>query len=56
MKKIVLMSILFATIAIPVRASNEPNARLALKKSLLYAFVFNVIYWLLLLFVYPRLD
>ena len=56
MKKIILISILLATIAIPTRMANEPNPRLALKKALLYSVLFNVVYWLLLLLVYPRLD
>ncbi len=55
-KKIVLISILLATILIPTRAANDPNPRQALKKALLYSVLFNVVYWLLLLFVYPRLD
>jgi hypothetical protein len=55
-KKLILISILLATIAIPTRAANDPNPRLALKKALLYSLVFNVVYWLLLLFVYPRLE
>jgi hypothetical protein len=54
MKKIILLSILVATIAIPTRAANESNARLALKKAIVNSLVFFVIYWLLLLFVYPR--
>jgi hypothetical protein len=55
-KKILLISILLATIAIPTRAASEPNPRVALKKALLYTALFNVVYWLLLLLVYPRLD
>lgn len=55
MKQAILMSILVATIAIPARAASEPNPRLALKKAVAYAFLFNVIYWMLLLVVYPRL-
>jgi hypothetical protein len=53
-KKIILISILLATIAIPVRAAGQPNARIGLKKALLYSLLFNVVYWLLLLFVYQR--
>jgi hypothetical protein len=55
-KKVLLISILLATIAIPTWAANEANPRLALKKALLYSVIFNVFYWLLLLFVYPRLP
>jgi len=55
-KKIILISILLATIAIPTRAANERNALLGLRKALLHSVVFNVVYWLLLLLVYLRID
>jgi hypothetical protein len=55
-KKIILISILLATIAIPTKVAGEPNPHLALRKALLYSVLFNVVYWLLLLVVYPHLD
>jgi hypothetical protein len=56
MRKILLLSILFATVAIPSRAANDPTPRLALKKAILYSFGFFVLYWLLLLYLFPHLS
>jgi hypothetical protein len=55
-KKLILMSILVATIAIPARVAGDREPRLALKKTLLYSLIFNIVYWLLLLFAYGRVD
>jgi hypothetical protein len=54
MKKLILMSIMMATIAIPIRLAGVPDARAALRRTIVYAVIFNVIYCLLLLFVYGR--
>jgi hypothetical protein len=56
MRKLLLISILVATIVIPMRAAAERNPRRALGKALAYTIAFNVVYWLLLLFLYPRLG
>lgn len=56
MRKLILMSILIATIAIPTRLAGQPDARMALKRTVLYAVIFNVIYWLLILFAYERFN
>jgi hypothetical protein len=55
-KKLLLQSVLFATILIPALASGQPNPRLALKRALFYWVIFNVVYAFLLVFVYGRLD
>jgi hypothetical protein len=55
-KKIILISILLATIALPTRAANDPSPRLGLKKALLHSVLFNIFYWLLLILVYLRLE
>jgi hypothetical protein len=55
MQKLILISILFANVWIPVRASREPNAMVGLKKTLLYMVVFNAVYLLLVMFAYPRM-
>jgi hypothetical protein len=55
MDKLILMSLLVATVALPVRASRQRNPRLALKRSLVYLFGFNFVYLFLILYVYPRL-
>jgi hypothetical protein len=55
-KKLILMSILVATIALPARLASHHEPRRALKKLILYTLIFNVAYWLLLIFVYGRLN
>jgi hypothetical protein len=54
MGKLILMSVLIATVAIPARLSREKNARKAFRKAMLYVVVFNFIYLLCLLFVVGR--
>lgn len=56
MKKIILISILLATIALPTRAANERSPHLGLRKALLHSVLFNIVYWLLLILVYLRLE
>jgi hypothetical protein len=56
MKKLVLMSILFATIWIPAVAAKDPNARRGMHRTLLYSVAFYVAYWLALMFVVSRLQ
>jgi hypothetical protein len=56
MKKLLLMSVLFATIGIPAVAAKDPNARRGLGKTVLYSVAFYVAYWLALMFVVGRLD
>jgi hypothetical protein len=55
MQKIILISILFADVLIPLWAARERNAIQGLKKTLFYMFIFNAVYLLLVMFVYPRL-
>jgi hypothetical protein len=55
-KKLILQSVLFATIFIPAMVAGQPNSRLSLKRALFYWVLFNVVYSFLLLFVYTRLE
>ena len=55
MQKLLLVSILFANVAIPAWAARDRNPRRGLKKALLAMTVFDVVYLAGLLFVYPRL-
>ena len=55
MGKLLLLSIVIATVAIPARAAREKNARKGLRKALLQMAVFNVFYLLGLLYLYGRL-
>lgn len=54
MAKLILMSVLFATIAIPMRAASIRKPKRAFRKMLLWSLVFNFSYMILLLYIYPR--
>ena len=54
MRKLILISILFATVVIPVRAARGRSARRGLSKALLSMLVFYVFYLLAVVFVYPH--
>ena len=55
MQKLILISILFADVLIPLWASRERHAIQGLKKTLVQMFLFNAVYLLLVMFVFPRL-
>jgi hypothetical protein len=54
MAQAILLSLLVATIALPVRAAREKNPRKGLRRAIVSVAVFNAIYLLLLIFVYGR--
>ena len=54
MSKIILLSILFMSIALPARAAREKSAKKGLRKTLLYMFLFNLFYLFSLIFLYGR--
>jgi hypothetical protein len=56
MKKLILLSMIFALIIIPARAARAKNAREGLKRVLVQTALFEVVYLLLLLYVWPRLN
>lgn len=56
MKKLILLSLLFATIGIPARAAKGRSAQRGLRETILYTAIFYVVYWLALLLVVNRLD
>lgn len=56
MQKGLLISILVATIAIPIWAAKEENATKATKKAIFFLFAYNVFYVLALRFVFFRLG
>ena len=56
MQKGLLISILVATIAIPIWAAKEPNATKATKKAIIYLFAYNFFYVMALKFVFFRLG
>jgi len=55
MQKLILVSILFAGVAIPVWATSERSAVRGMRKALFAMLVFDVVYVLAVLFLYPRL-
>jgi hypothetical protein len=56
MKKFLLLSVIFASIAIPVRAAKAKNPQVGLKKTLIQAAVFNLIYLFALMYIWHRLS
>lgn len=56
MQKALLISILAATIVIPLFASRGGSVKQAVRRSAIATAVFCVFYWLGLLFVYPSLT
>jgi hypothetical protein len=56
MQKALLISILFATVLIPLVAARGGSVKSAVRRSIVATTVFCVLYWLGLLFVYPSLS
>jgi hypothetical protein len=55
MSKLLLLSILVATIALPARAATKSkNPKAGLKKALVHVAIFNVMYLLGLIYLYGR--
>lgn len=54
MRKLILISILFASVLIPIRAARARNARRGLRKALFAMLAFEVFYLLAIALVYPR--
>jgi hypothetical protein len=56
MKKFILLSFILAMIVIPARQAKAKDARAALKKTVVQMAIFDVVYLILLLYVWPRLS
>jgi hypothetical protein len=56
MKKFILLSFILAMIVIPARNARSKDARAGLKRTIIQMAVFDVVYLLLLLYVWPRLG
>ena len=52
--KIILLSILFMSIALPARAARAKNPKKGLRQTILYMFLFNLFYLFSLIFLYGR--
>lgn len=55
MQKALLISILFATVLIPLVAARGGSVKSAVRRSIIATSAFCVLYWLGLVFVYPSL-
>ena len=56
MQKALLISILAATILIPLFASRGGSVKQAVRRSAIATTIFCVLYWLGLMFIYPSLK
>ncbi|MBX3227468.1 MAG: hypothetical protein KIT84_14025 [Labilithrix sp.] len=56
MQKALLISILFATVLIPLVAARGGSVKSAVRRSAIATSAFCVLYWLGLVFVYPHLG
>lgn len=56
MQKMLLNSILIATLVIPTLAARDPIPRRGLKKALAYVALFDFAYLIGVLYIYPRLS
>jgi hypothetical protein len=54
--KLFLLSIIFATIALPARAARIKNSRVGLKRTVVSLALFNLFYVLGLVYLYHRLH
>jgi hypothetical protein len=55
MAKLLLLSIIIASIALPAKAAKERSPNVGLKKTVIYLAVFNLLYILALRFIYMHL-
>jgi hypothetical protein len=55
-QKLLLNSVLFFTVAIPVLSARDPLPKRGLKKALIYTLLFDLAYLVGVLYVYPRLH
>lgn len=56
MSKLILLSIVIATIAVPARAANHPNPRLGLRKAIIWMLYFELFYVFALMFLFGRIS
>jgi hypothetical protein len=56
MQKLLLNSILVATIAIPAMCARDRNPRRGLRRAIFYTAAFDLAYLVGVLFIYPRLH
>ncbi len=55
MGKAILLSVILAAIVLPALAAREKSPRKGLRKTIVYALMFNAFYMLYLMFLYGRI-
>jgi hypothetical protein len=56
MQKFLLLSILLATVVIPMQTAKDRSARRGLRRTLLWMAAFNAVYLFSIIYVLPRLP
>lgn len=56
MAKLLLLSILIATVAVPMVAASDQSARRGFRRTILWMVAFNAFYLIAIIYVYPRLP
>jgi hypothetical protein len=54
MAKLILLSLLFATMFVPMRAARDASPERGFRRIIVWMFCINAIYLALILYVYPR--
>jgi hypothetical protein len=54
--KLLLMSLLIATVALPLRAAHDPVPRRALRRVVFWLVTFNVCYLVGIVYILPRIS
>jgi hypothetical protein len=54
MAKLILLSLLFVTLIVPMAAARDPSPGRAFRRVVLTLLSFNALYLFLILYVYPR--
>jgi hypothetical protein len=56
MGKVILLSVVIATVVLPMRAARDPQPARGLRRAVLWLVLFNVFYMLALIHVMPRVG
>jgi hypothetical protein len=56
MAKLILMSIIFATVLVPATAAKVSNPKVALQRCVLGMLISNLVYLIAVLYLFPRLQ
>jgi hypothetical protein len=54
--KLILISILIATVALPMRAARDPSPTRGLRRAVLWIVAFNVCYLIAIVYILPRVS